>query len=269
MPSNLRPTAEASTLAPVRLAFEASFRSDRGKVRPINEDSACVTVPDDPGVLGRKGVLMVVADGMGGHEGGEKASGMTVERVRAEYYASAAGPERALEGAMQAANREVLRYARENPGLAGMGTTCTAVAAADGAAWLGHVGDSRLYLVRGGAAYRMTQDHSATMEMVKQGLITLAEADRHEGRNVILKAVGTRESLEVSGWKDPFPLHAGDLLVLCTDGLYESIPDEDFARLCGGCAVSDEVCEALLGAALERDGSDNITVAALRVTVAR
>src|SRR5579872_1540523 len=253
MHSNLKPTAEATALPPVRLAIEASFRTDRGKVRAANEDSACVVVPDDPAVLGRKGVLMAVADGMGGHEGGETASRMTVVWVRAEYYASAAGPDRALMGAMQAANREVLQYARENPQLAGMGTTCTAVAVVDGAAWLGHVGDSRLYLVRGGAAYRMTQDHSATMEMVKQGLITLAEADRHEDRNVILRAVGTRETLEVAGWKDPFPLHAGDLLVLCTDGLYESIPDEEFARLCGGCAVSDEVCQALLGAALERD----------------
>jgi protein phosphatase len=263
--ANLKPTAEARPLPPAPFAMEASSLSDRGRVRTVNEDSVSVVIPEDPIMLDRKGALLVVADGMGGHEGGERASRLTVDRVRREYYFDSTGPAQALAGAVQAANREVLREARENPRLAGMGTTCTAVAVVNGVAWLAHVGDSRLYLVRGGAAYRMTEDHSATMELVKQGLITLAQADRHEERNVILRAVGTKERLEVATWKDPFPLLAGDLLVLSTDGLYSSIADDDMARICDGCATSAKACEALLARALESDGSDNITVAALRV----
>ena len=261
----LRPTADALAVPSQPVGLEASYISDRGKVRPTNEDSACAVIPDDPVLLREKGALMVVADGMGGHEGGEIASRITVDRVRAAYYTASAPPHEALPGAVRAANLAVLEHARQNPQLAGMGTTCTAVAVVDGAAWLAHVGDSRLYLVRGGAAYRMTQDHSAAMELVAQGLLTLAEADHHEQRNVILRAVGTRERVEVTTWKDPFPLRPGDSLVLSTDGLHETIRDEEIAEIAMRAADCRDACQLLLRLALERDGSDNITVAVLRV----
>ena len=125
---------------------------------------------------------MIVADGMGGHEAGELASRMTVDRMRSFYYDAAGDPGSALTGALDEANREVLRHARIHPHLTGMGTTCTAIAVVNGCTWLAHVGDTRLYLVRDGSAYRMTQDHSATMDLVKRGLLTLAQADRHPER---------------------------------------------------------------------------------------
>lgn len=249
-------------------ALEASCRSDRGRIRPLNEDSVCVVVPEDPRILHAKGVLMVVADGMGGHQGGDVASSMAVERVRTDYYRGASSPGQALAAAFNMANQDVFDQARCYPKLAGMGTTCTAAAVVNGLAWLAHVGDSRMYLVREGRAYRMTQDHSATMELVKRGLLTLAEADHHEERNVILRALGTHERLEVATWKDPFPLHAGDRLVLCSDGLYQAIPDDEFGEICTRQATSAQACDALLRAALDRDGSDNITVAALYVSPA-
>jgi protein phosphatase len=263
----LKPTADAAVMpaGPAGLEPEASYISDRGKVRPTNEDSACAVIPDDPVLLREKGALMVVADGMGGHEGGEIASRITVDRVRAAYYTASAPPQEALPDAVRAANLAVLEHARQNPRLAGMGTTCTAVAVVDGAAWLAHVGDSRLYLVRGGAAYRMTQDHSAAMELVAQGLLTLAEADHHEQRNIIVRAVGTRERVEVTTWKDPFPLRPGDSLVLSTDGMHETIRDEEIGELAERAADCRDACQLLLRLALERDGSDNITVAVLRV----
>jgi serine/threonine protein phosphatase PrpC len=146
-----------------------------------------------------------------------------------------------------------------------MGTTCTAVALVNGSAWLAHVGDTRLYLIRDGSAYRMTQDHSATMDLVKRGLLTLSEADHHEERNVILRAVGTRDQLDAATWKDPFPVHPGDRLLICSDGFYEMVPDEEIGRICSAAPDSVQACEALLNTALERDGSDNITVAVLRV----
>jgi protein phosphatase len=261
----LKPTADAAILPAAPAGLEASYISDRGKVRPGNEDSACAVIPDDPALLRRKGALMVVADGMGGHEGGEIASRITVDRVRAAYYTASAPPREALPDAVRAANLEVLEHARQNPRLAGMGTTCTAVVVVDGAAWLAHVGDSRLYLVRGGAAYRMTQDHSVAMELVAQGLLTLAEADHHEQRNIISRAVGTRERVEVATWKDPFPLLPGDSLVLSTDGMHETIRDEEIGAITERAADCRDACQLLLRLALERDGSDNITVAVLRV----
>jgi len=103
------------------------------------------------------------------------------------------------------------------------------------------------------------------MELVKRGLLTLDEADRHEERNVILRAVGTRERVEVSTWEDPFPLHAGDCLVVCSDGMYATVPDREIADICGRCRPAAEACAELLQVALDRDGSDNITVAVLRV----
>ena len=264
-----RVTGETRSLEFTRLAMDASYLSDRGRVRPINEDSAGVVIPEDPGVLERKGILMVVADGMGGHEGGELASRMTVDLVCRAYYDADADPQTALTGALMQANRDVLRYARLNPQHAGMGTTCTAITVVNGGAWLAHVGDTRLYLVRGGSAYRMTQDHSATMDLVKQGLLTLAEADHHEERNVILRAVGTRERVEATTWKDPFPVQPGDRLLICSDGFYETVPDEEIGRICSTSGGSAQTCEALLNVALDRDGSDNITVAVLCVEADR
>jgi PPM family protein phosphatase len=261
-------TAECHCLPFDRFAVEASCRSDRGRIRPLNEDSVCVVVPEDPQILHAKGVLMVVADGMGGHEGGELASSMAVERVRTDYYRGASSPGQALAAAFNMANQDVFDHARCYPKLAGMGTTCTAAAVVDGLAWLAHVGDSRMYLVREGSAYRMTQDHSATMDLVNRGLLTLAEADHHEARNVILRALGTHERLEVDTWKDPFPLRAGDRLVLCSDGLYETIPDDEIGDICARQETSAQACDSLLRAALDRDGTDNITVAVLYVSQA-
>jgi protein phosphatase len=258
-----RPTGETEVVVLPPDAVDACYLSDRGRVRPINEDSACVVTPQDPEVLERKGVLMIVADGMGGHEGGEVASRMTVEVMRDVYYQSTHDPQSALAEALAQANREVFRYAKSHPELAGMGTTCTAVAVIKRGAWLTHVGDTRLYLIREGSAYRMTQDHSATMDLVKRGLITLAEADHHEERNVILRAVGTRDKVEAATWADPFPVKPGDRLLVCSDGFYETVPDEEIGAICSAASGSAHACQALLNTALERDGSDNLTVAVL------
>jgi protein phosphatase len=265
MERKARVTGETRCLAYARLAMDASYLSDRGHERPLNEDSAEVVTPQDAEVMDRKGILMVVADGMGGHEGGELASRMTVDCICRAYYEAHDEPPTALTEALNKANREVLDYARQHPHLAGMGTTCTAVVVVNGSAWLAHVGDTRLYLVRGGNAYRMTQDHSATMDLVKQGLLTLSEADHHEERNVILRAVGTRDQVEATTWKDPFPLQPGDRLLICSDGFYETVPDEEIGQICSVPSGSRQICEALLKVALERDGSDNITVAVLAV----
>ncbi len=260
-----RATGEFHCLPFERYPVSASFLTDRGHVRAINEDSAVVVVPSEPALLHGKGVLAIVADGMGGHEAGEIASGLAVATVADHYYDSKRDVQQAMVEAFLAANAAILERSRRDRKMAGMGTTCTAAVVLNGLAYTAHVGDSRIYLIRGGRAYRMTQDHSATMEMVNQGLITLAEANHHEERNVILRAMGTHEKLDVSTWREPFPLQAGDALMLCSDGLYETIDDDEFGRLCANAASPEEACAALMALAASRDGTDNVTVAVVQV----
>ncbi|MDX2153442.1 MAG: PP2C family serine/threonine-protein phosphatase [Bryobacteraceae bacterium] len=260
-----RATSETQTIALDRYEVEASFLTDVGKVRTSNEDSAAVVHPDEPAQLRSKGVLVIVADGMGGHEGGEVASRTATERVADVYYHSDRPPQQALVDAFLAANQEIRDRAKRDKHLTGMGTTCTAVAAINGLVYSAHVGDSRVYLIRGQQAYRMTEDHSAPMALVQKGLLTLAQASHHEDRNVILRAMGTYDKLEVSTWKEPFPLRPGDRMVLCSDGFHDSVADEEIGALASRHNSAPESCRALLDLALQRDGADNITVAVLAV----
>jgi protein phosphatase len=249
------------------LAVSASSLTDVGAVRASNEDSIRVVVPEDLRELREKGVLAVVADGMGGHEGGEVASGMAVERVGDGYYRDRGDPQQALVRAFETANRDIYRHARKHSKLAGMGTTCTAVAVVNGLAYSAHVGDSRVYLIRGGQVYCMTEDHSATMEMVKQGMLTLAEARTHEERNVILRAMGTRPELQVALWTTPFPLRPDDRLLLCSDGLYEKVEDGELAEVASAMSPV-EACRELIRLAIERVSTDNVSVAILQLGAA-
>jgi protein phosphatase len=262
MPTNSTARPTNPGFAP--LTVQGSSLTDVGAVRASNEDNVAVVIPQDLRRLREKGVLAVVADGMGGHEGGEVASGMAVERVGERYYKEEDGPQQSLLRAFEAANREIYEHARRHSRLAGMGTTCTAVAVVNGLAYSAHVGDSRVYLVRGDQIYCMTEDHSATMEMVKQGMLTLAEAKNHEERNVILRAMGTRPELEVALWTTPFPLRTEDRLLLCSDGLYEKLDDRELASVASARPPA-EACRELIRIAIERVSSDNVTVAILQL----
>lgn len=238
--------------------------TDVGAVRTSNEDSVVVMIPDEVRKLGEKGVLAVVADGMGGHEGGEVASGIATSRVSEAYYGASGSPQQCLLKAFETANRQIYDHARKHPRLAGMGTTCTAVAVVNGLAYSAHVGDSRAYLIRGAEIYCMTEDHSATMEMVKNGMITLSEARSHEERNVILRAMGTRSELEVACWSTPFPMRGDDRLLLCSDGLYEQIEDHELASIARTGAPA-EACGELIRVAIERASTDNVSAVILEL----
>lgn len=236
--------------------------TDVGAVRTSNEDSVALVVPDEIRKLGEKGVLAVVADGMGGHEGGEVASGIATSRVPETYYAAAGSPQQCLLKAFELANRQIFDHAQKNPQLSGMGTTCTAVAVVNGMAYAAHVGDSRAYLIRSDEIYCMTEDHSATMELVKQGMISLSEARTHEERNVILRAMGTHAELEVSCWSTPFPMRGGDRLLLCSDGLYEQIEDKELASIVAA-HTPEQGCRELIRISIERASSDNASAVIL------
>lgn len=244
---------------PGKFDMVVGMLSDVGCVRELNEDSGTYIHPDDPELLRSKGLLVVVADGMGGHSAGEVASRLAVDVITRAYYEGDGDPRSALEGAFHEANSAIHKAAEKDASKNGMGTTCTALVLQNGTAISAHVGDSRLYLVREGSIYLMTEDHSAVMEMVKAGLITLEQARHHPEKNVILRAMGSHEKVEVTTWQEPLPVRAGDRFLLCSDGLYDLVEDEEIMRIVM-LSAPQTACENLIALAKERGGHDNITV---------
>jgi protein phosphatase len=161
--------------------------------------------------------------------------------------------------AVRFANRAIHDAARRDPKLHGMGTTCTALVLRGGLAYCAHVGDSRLYLIRDGEIFLMTEDHSAVMDMVRRGLLTRDEARRHPDKNVIVRALGGRREVEVSAWPQPLSVRAGDRFLLSSDGLHDLVEDDELQR--AAALDPHAACERLVALARERGGHDNISVA--------
>lgn len=225
-------------------------RTHPGWVREINEDAYLAEA-----LPGDDGWLVAVADGMGGHRAGEVASWLALRTLRERVVAGAA-----LADAVLAANEEVFRRQAGDPGLSGMGTTLTAaVIGRGGAVELCHVGDSRAYLLRQGYLARLTRDHSLVEEFVRSGALTEQEARRHPQRNLLTRAIGTDASVPVD--ETTVQLEPSDLLLLCSDGLSEALPDAMLADLLAAGGPGDVVArvDALIQAALAAGGGDNIT----------
>jgi protein phosphatase len=241
-----------------------SITSDIGCQRATNEDFARSVLPGDSDVLRSRGVLVVVADGMGGHSAGEVASRLAVEVIHRTYYGGGDGGPPPLADAVLQANRAIFDMAEGNRELAGMGTTCTALVLRGGQAECAHVGDTRLYLVRQDSIYQMTEDHSEVRSLVAQGVLTAEEAQHHADRNVLLRAVGTHPTVEVSTWSEPFPIRAGDHFVLSSDGLHDLVGNEEIKSFVLN-EQSQAACEAMVALAKSRGGPDNITVALVNI----
>jgi protein phosphatase len=261
-PQPSAPTGRAPSEVPEPLEMTVSIETDVGCVRANNEDSVLLAHPANDQLKHTRGTLIIVADGMGGHSSGEVASRMTVELLQKVYYEAPGSIAEALAAAIANANAAVYGSTLRDPQLAGMGTTCTAVAICEGSATLLHVGDSRCYLLRGGATYQLSEDHSHVAELVRRGEITREAARTHEDRNVISKAVGTRESVEPDIWNEPFQLRAGDCLLLCTDGLHDLVSEQELAATLGTHRPA-AASLALVELAKRRGGHDNISVAVL------
>jgi PPM family protein phosphatase len=242
----------------------ADMQTDPGCVRETNEDSVKFFRPTDPAELARKGVIAIVADGMGGHSAGEVASRIATEVIKNVYYETEEGATESLRSALTAANHEIHEASLADKALEGMGTTCAALVLQNGSAHCAYVGDTRLYLIRGGEIYVMTEDHSAVMEMVHMGILTLEQARHHEDKNVIIRALGSQPEVEVSVWSEPFPVRDGDKFLLCSDGLSDLVSDDDIrqAVLAGD---SHSTSESLIALAKERGGYDNVTVGILSI----
>ena len=249
-----------------RASFEvvASVQTDKGCVREINEDSGRMVRPNDPALLASKGTLVVVADGMGGHSAGEVASQMAADVVSRLYYETRGEPGAALKRAVEEANRRIHEAAAEDSAKHGMGTTCTALALCGGRAYAAHVGDSRLYMLRAGKLYQLSEDHSAVNEMVKLGIITKEQARTHEDKNVILRALGTTPDVEVSVL-EPFAVREGDRYLLCSDGLHDLVLEDEIASILSESEDIHAAGERLIALAKERGGHDNITVGILAI----
>jgi len=237
--------------------FEYGACSEVGQVRELNEDRFLATI-----VEGR--FIGAVADGMGGHQGGEVASGIAVEEV--EKAASALNGGASVREVFQAlftrANARILEAAAQSPALTGMGTTLTAACVESGRVWLGHVGDSRAYLLRRGQIAQLTDDDSLVEELVRQGQISPQEALSHPRRNVLLRALGTGS--EATYQVEEETVEAGDVLLLCSDGLTTHVSDADIPPAVEAAATLQEAAERLVGLANERGGSDNVTVVLVR-----
>lgn len=238
--------------------------SDAGRIRPLNEDYHRVwRFPHGGGEL----TLLAVADGMGGAAAGEVASKLAVEvlddTVRRYVEERDAGHDvvglgSLLEKAIRLANRRVHAAALARQGSRGMGTTLTCVAIEDRVAHLGHVGDSRGYLVRGQQIFQLTKDHSWVEEQVEKGVLSEEEARSHEWRNLITRALGTRP--QVAPDTARIELSAGDLLLLATDGLHGLVEADEILSEARRSADLQTCVDWLIALANERGGPDNVTV---------
>jgi PPM family protein phosphatase len=221
--------------------------TDTGKKRRRNEDEYVAAPP-----------LFAIADGMGGAQAGELASSLAAGAVRDDESVSGSGERRVVE-LIQEANRRVYQRSSQDASASGMGTTMTVALVEDGAVVFGHVGDSRAYLIRDGRLEQLTEDHSLVAELVRSGKLSPEEAETHPQRSVITRALGTDPDVDVDTFS--IPTQAGDLFMLCSDGLTSMVEDE--AILEATEKDRDDLqaaVKALIRAANKGGGEDNITV---------
>ena len=249
-----------------RLTATLAGMTDQGRVRANNEDSVWV----DPATG-----LIVVADGMGGHRSGEKASSIAISSIRENFdrlsASQSAGEITAerfstetnrLATCVKIANQAIFEAARQNPEDRGMGTTCTAAVIRSGRLSLAHVGDSRCYLVRRGVMNQLTEDHSLATYQARQGVLP-PEGTAPVNQNILLRALGTEAEVEID--VDEHPLYSGDRLVLCSDGLDKDVKEDELLRTVLATNDPEELMRRLIDQANAAGGQDNITVAAARI----
>jgi serine/threonine protein phosphatase PrpC len=232
-------------------ASDTIWKTDTGRQRRDNEDNAFVRAP-----------LFVVADGMGGAQAGEVASALAVEEFQQALPTQGSAEER-LTTRIRAANRRIYELSRTVHEHAGMGTTLTAVYVDDDALAVAHVGDSRAYIFRDATLTRLTQDHSLVEELVRQGKLTEEQAAEHPQRSIITRALGIEGDVLVDTWT--YPGRAGDVVLLCSDGLTSMIGEDQISVILGGEPNLDRAGDLLIGAANDAGGRDNITVVLFRL----
>ena len=249
--------------------WDVAARTDKGRVRPINEDSYRIY---------REESLFVLSDGMGGAAKGEVASAMAVESVVASLRENivAESPEESaanrefseetnsLVRAIKLANRKIHEQGMRDPACRGMGATIVAARITGSRLSLVHVGDSRAYLLRSHRLEQLTADHSLVAEQVRRGLMNREQAAASELQSVLTRALGTEESVEVDA--DEIELFPRDALLLCSDGLTRMVPEDEIAGILAQSTAVRVAAERLINRANEYGGQDNVTVVVIRLT---
>jgi protein phosphatase len=250
----------------IRPGIEVASQSDVGCRRENNEDYAYYWEPESDGEFQQKGRVALIADGMGGYEGGQEASRLAVETILSVYdHEAAQGTRAALLKGFQTAHDRIRQYADDHPELQGMGTTCTALVLREHEMFFAHVGDSRLYLARGNSIARLTHDHSYVGRLVESGILRAEEAESHPQRHILTAALGAGMEVAADAPDDPLALEAGDVLILCTDGLWSLVSENELLDTVQAQTPA-VACSDLIKLARERGGPDNITLQILRFT---
>lgn len=240
-----------------------AVKSDRGMVREINEDSYNI-------IAGYSGipVTFIIADGMGGHNSGEIASKMAVDFISnyilqfPEILSNEDNIPSAINEIMKKANREVYEHSKQQESYYGMGTTLIAAVVFNKKLFIGHIGDSRVYLIREGTIKRMTIDHSLIEELMQNGTLTKEEAENHPKKNIITRALGCSEEIQVDTYS--CRMNDNDIYMLCTDGLTNMLNEDEIKEIIESAETPELACEELINQANERGGNDNTTVMIFR-----
>lgn len=226
--------------------------TDPGLLRTVNQDDYYID-PD--------GRFFIVADGMGGHAGGQEASQLATEAIQAyleKHWLSAVASEELLEQALSEANQAILQDQQSHPERADMGTTTVVVMFRQEQSWFAHVGDSRLYRLRDSTLEQITEDHTWVARAMKAGDITPEQARMHPWRHVLSQCLGRKDLQQID--VQPMDVQPGDRLLLCTDGLTEELTDDLIASYLQPKLTSPQSAASLVEAAKEKGGRDNITV---------
>jgi len=234
-------------------------RTHIGRVRDLNEDS--LGTPGTQAIARelqeQRGVLVAVADGMGGHTAGEVASRMAIDVLFKTFYTgSSADPGRALRYGFEAANQTILALAASDSTKAGMGTTLVAAVIRGRTLYVANVGDSRAYLIRDKTTLQITRDHTWVAEQVRERVITEEQSRGHAYRNIITRAVGNRTDLQVDLFRQN--LKSRDIVVLCTDGL-SKVETQEIRQIASNASDPDQAAKELVDLANERGGEDNVS----------
>ncbi len=238
--------------------------SDVGCIRENNEDAVYFDSPEPSNNQHSKDYLMVIADGMGGHNGGEVASKLAVHHIYSARFRVGNDVNESLIKAFMDANRAIYNIAQADPSLKGMGTTCTALLMRKKKAYCAHIGDSRIYLLRNGSIYRMTEDHTVLAENSKKTESEKKLNDPVLESSLLTRALGIYQSVRIDTWSHGLPVKPNDCFLLCTDGLTDLVDDEDIKNAIMFYPLN-VACQRLIQLARQRGGFDNISIIALFV----
>jgi len=239
------------------LGIQFGSQTDQGRVRTSNED--CYVANPNTG-------LFLVADGMGGHAAGEIASRLaaaTMDDTVASKGTATETPAEMLRLATMEANSRVLEAQRKDPALAGMGSTLTALLVRGSQYYIAHVGDSRAYRLRDGMLRQLTRDHSLVWPLYENGVLGKADLARHPQKNLITRSIGSHSQVEID--IEEGEGLAGDIYLLCSDGLTDKVSDEGIRLLIAAKKTPQEMADDLVNAANDAGGPDNITVVVVKL----